>query len=121
MVLVTTNRAKQLLCLSYLERVQAGDLERSREDLEVLLAELRPGFRLLADLSRLESMDLDCAAGLGQFMELMDQGGVSLVVRVIPDPRKDIGMNILTILHYRHRPRLVTCATWAEAAKELSL
>lgn len=121
MVLATSNRAKQLLCVSYIERVRAGDLQCTFEDLKALLADLGPGFRLLADLSRLEFMETACATELGQFMDLMDQAGVSQVVRVIPDSKKDIGMNILTILHYRRRPRVVTCTTMTEAAQELSL
>jgi len=121
MVLVTSNQAKQLLCVSYLDRVRVGELQRSFEDLRMLLADLRPGFRLLADLSQLQSMDTACATELGQFMDLMDKAGVSQVVRVIPDPKKDIGLNILTILHYRHRPRVVTCLTMPEAAQELLL
>jgi len=121
MVLATSNRTKQLLCVSYIEQVRADDLQRSREDLEALLAELRPGFRLLVDLTQLETMDSDCATEIGILMDLIDQRGVSLVVRVIPDPKKDIGMNILTIFHYRHRPRLVTCDKLTDAAEVLSL
>jgi len=42
-------------------------------------------------------------------------------VRVIPDASKDIGLDILSIFHYRHRPRVVTCKNMAEAFKKLSL
>ena len=121
MVLVTSNKAKQLLCVSYIERVRLGDLEHSRKDIEALIAELKPGFRLLTDLSRLEFMDLDCAPELGTLMEYFDRSGVSMVVRVIPDPKKDIGMNILTIFHYRNHPKFVSCAKLSQAAKHLSL
>ena len=121
MVLVTSNKTKQLLCVSYIERVRLGDLEHSRKDIEALIAELGPGFRLLADLSRLESMDLNCATELGNLMEVFDRSGVSLVVRVIPDPKKDIGLNILSIFHYRNRPKFVSCAKMSQAAKHLSL
>lgn len=121
MILATSNPARQLLCVSYIERVQTDDLKHGREDVKALLADLSPGFRLLVDLTRLESMSSDCATEIGQLMDLIDQGGVSLVVRVIPDPKKDIGMNILTIFHYRQRPRLVTCEKLTEAAGELAL
>ena len=40
--------------------------------------------------------------------------GVGLVVRVIPDHSKDIGMNILSIIHYRGKVRIVTVDTVAE-------
>jgi len=52
-------------------------------------------------------------------MDLVGQAGVGLVVRVIPDPSKDIGMNILTVFHYPHHPRIVTCESMAAAAREL--
>jgi len=121
MVLATSNKLKQLLYVSYIGEVRAGDLRRSREEVTALLAELKPGFRLLVDLTLLASMSSDCSAGIGELMELMDQRGVGLVVRVIPDPKKDIGLNILTLFHYRRRPRLVNCRKLLEATRELSL
>lgn len=121
MFLATVNPAKQLLYLRYSNRVEAKDLAQAQPEIEALLAALSPGFRLLVDLTGLEAMALDCALVIGKLMELIDARGVSAVVRVIPDPKKDIGMNILTIFHYRHRPRVSTCANLAEAAKRLEL
>lgn len=121
MVLATCNKAKRILLLSYFGQVRRSDIENSRGDIQALVAELSPGFRLLVDLSGLERMKLDCTNAIGELMELMDQSGVGLVVRVIPDPRKDIGMNILTLFHYQKRPRVVACRTLREAAVELAL
>jgi len=42
-------------------------------------------------------------------------------VRVIPDSNKDIGLNILSLFHYRHQPQVVTCKNMAEAARALGL
>src|SRR5438270_10557647 len=78
------------------------------------------GERRLADLERLDSISLDCAPEIGKVMELCDQKGVALVVRVIPDHTKDIGLGILSHFHYHRLPRIVTCANMAEAAKLLS-
>ncbi len=66
-------------------------------------------------------MDPECAPEIGRTMELIDQAGVGLIVRVIPDPAQDIGMNILTIFHYPHHPRIITCENLAEAIRKLSL
>ncbi len=121
MFLVTANQPRQLLYLSFIGKVGVKELERGREDIVKLLAELPSGFRLLTDLSRLESMELDCAVEIGREMELFEQKGVGLVVRVIPDPSKDIGMNMLSFFHYHHHPRTVTCHTLVEAAQRLSL
>ncbi len=120
MFLVTSNKHKRLLCFGYIHRVLPGELTQARDDIKALLAELPPGFRLLADFSQLESMDPECAPEIGRAMELLDKSGVGLIVRVIPDPAKDIGMNILTIFHYPHHPRIITCETLAEAVRKLS-
>jgi len=121
MFLATSNKVKQLLHLNYIQRVTPEELRRGGEDLKVLMADLKPGFRLVADFGRLESMDIACAPEIGRMMELFDRGGVGLLVRVIPDPSKDIGMDILSIFHYRHHPPMATCKSLAEAFKKLSL
>ncbi|HTQ51946.1 MAG TPA: hypothetical protein VMJ12_14645 [Candidatus Acidoferrales bacterium] len=120
-LLVTSNKIRQLLCVSYIGRVRPEEFPRNREDLTVQLEELSAGFRLLADFSQLESMGLDCEPELGRTMELIGKAGVELVVRVFPDPSKDIGMNILTVFHYPHRPRVVTCDNLVDAAMALGL
>ena len=107
--------------MSYNQRVRVEELKRGREDVKALLADLPPGFRLLVDLSQLEKMDLDCMKEIGRTMEWIDKAGVEMVVRVMPDPGKDIGFNILAIFHYPRHPRIVTCKTMTEAARLLGL
>ena len=121
MVLATINKPKQLLFLSFIGDVQVPDVVRGREEVAALLAELESGFRVLANLGSLHSISTDCAPEIGKVMELCDQKGVSMVVRVIPDRTKDIGLGILTHFHYRHPPRTATCADMVEAVKLLSL
>jgi ketol-acid reductoisomerase len=121
MFLATSNQAKGLLHLSYIEHVDAAELDRGYEDVVTLLKDLNAGFSILVDLGRLELMDTDCVAGLGKIMELLDQRGLEQVVRVIPDPAKDIGFNILARFHYHHNPRITNCKTMIEAARLLEL
>ncbi len=121
MHLVTSNKAKQLLLMRYCERVTAKQLKAGRSDLKALLEELEPGFSVLADFSQLESMAADCVPEVGAGMELIDAAKPGLLVRVIPDPSKDIGLNILTAFHYKKRPQIVNCKTLTEAAKLLAL
>ena len=83
------------------------------------LAQLKSGFRLLADLTELESMDVACAPFIEKAMELCNQKGASMVVRVIPDPRRDIGLQIMSIFHYRGDVKIVTCETLAQAKEIL--
>ena len=121
MFLAASNKARRLLHLSYIGRVSVDDLQHGSKELVVLLAELPAGLRVLVDLERLESMDTGCAKVLGRIMEVIEQHGMELVVRVIPDPTKDIGFNIISRFHYRSSPRTITCKNMMEAAKLLAL
>lgn len=121
MFLATANKSKQLLHLSYIHRVTPAELKAGQADVKVLLEELSPGFRVLVDFGRLEAMGRDCEPEIGLGMEQFEQHNVGLIVRLIPDPSKDIGLNILTVFHYKHRPRIATCKTLVEAAKVLAL
>ena len=121
MFLATSNKTKRLLHLSYIQHIKPEELKRGLEDMKALLADLPSGFHLLADFGRLESMDHACTTELGRIMELLDRSGVGMVVRVISDSNKDIGLNILSLFHYNHHPQTVTCKNMAEAAKKLSL
>ncbi|HXD01342.1 MAG TPA: hypothetical protein VN048_18535 [Verrucomicrobiae bacterium] len=121
MFLATTNKAKRLLYLSYIGRVQAEEVTRGREEVEVLVADWPDGFRVLADFGRLESMDVATMTQVGRLMDMSNRRGVELVVRVVPDPTKDLGLNILSMFHYKHAIEVVTCATMEEAEKALGI
>jgi hypothetical protein len=121
MVLITSNKHQRLLYFNYVQRVTPQELESGWDGLVAALAELPAGFRLLADLSQLEFMDPECSNQLGRAMDLIDQREVGLIVRVIPDPSKDIGLSILTIFHYPRQPRIITCNNLAEAIRQLAL
>jgi len=121
MFLATSNKNKRLLCVTYAGVVNPEQLAAGRAELTPLLAELPPGFRVLVNLSQLETMDIECQAEIGLQMEAFDRAGVSLIVRVIPDESKDIGLNILTVFHYSRHPQVATCRNLTEAAGVLAL
>jgi hypothetical protein len=116
---VELDKLRNLLKISYAQHVGPEDTKGVEEQAPALLADLRPGFRLLTDMSDLESMDLACVPSIKRMMDLCNKQGIAMVVRVIPDPQKDIGLNILSLFHYRRRVRIVTCATLEEAMKAL--
>lgn len=114
------DEAKKLLQLSYSEHVDKGQTRECVAQLEAMLPKLTEGFRLLSDLTALEEMDFDCVPDVKRMMDLCNEKHVQLVVRVIPDPHKDIGLNILSLFHYDRKVRLVTCQTLEEALKVLA-
>lgn len=119
MVLVSVNKGKQLLIITFAGQVTAEQIHESFDDVAALISDLAPGFAALADLTSLESMSDDCAPGIAKFMDLCAQKGVKRIVRVIPDPTKDIGLTILSRFHYPNKPRMVICKTLAEAGELL--
>jgi len=106
---------KRLLVIRYRGVVEAEETEKGLEQIRNGLAKLQSGFRLLADLSELESMDVACAPFIEQSMDMFNEKGASMVVRVIPDPRRDIGLQIMSIFHYRGDVQILTCETLAQA------
>jgi hypothetical protein len=114
------DKPRNLLRVTYAQQVGPEETKRAAETVHLLLAELQPGFRLLTDLSRLEEMDLACVPHIKQMMDACNKKGVDAIVRVIPDPHKDIGLNILSLFHYRRRVRIVTCETLEEALNLLT-
>ena len=121
MFLATSNKTRRLLYFTYAGRVSVEEVQRGNSEVKALLAELPAGLQVVVDLERVDTMDTGCADIVGKMMEAMERHGVELVVRVIPDPTKDIGFNIISRFHYQHRPRTATFKTLAEAAALLAL
>ncbi len=111
---------KRLLRVKFAQHVTADEARRGAEQLKNLVKELESGFCLLTDLSELDSMDPECAASIERTMDLCNKKGVARVVRVIPDPHKDIGLSIMSLFHYRRDVPIVTCETMEEANKLLT-
>jgi hypothetical protein len=118
-ILVTLDAPKNLVRLVYVGDIGVEESHRREPELTAALAEMRPGFYLLTDLSQLNAMDLGCMPYITRRMEFARRQGVARVVRIIPDPAKDIGFNIMSLFHYPHSVQIITCATQAEADRAL--
>jgi hypothetical protein len=114
-----SNKSNNLLRFVFSGHVTPEETTQWRENLVGLLKDLRPGFKLLSDFGALDSMDVACAPDIETAMDLCDKAGIAKVVRIITDPRKDIGFSIMSLFHYRRRIPIVTCETMEEALKAL--
>jgi hypothetical protein len=110
---------RNLIEVRYRGRVTAVEAKAVSAVVMDLLPQMRQGFTFLADLSNLESMELDCAPYITKIMDVCNVAGIGTVVRIIPDPRKDIGFNILSIIHYRRGVHVLTFQNSAEAERAL--
>ena len=110
---------RNLVIVRYSGRVGPDDAQRYLQEARTTLSDLQPGFRLLVDLTDLESMDVACAPYIRQIMDLLNEKGIANVVRVIPDPTLDIGLQIMSLFHYGQNVSIITCATLDEAMAAL--
>ncbi len=117
---VEIDRSKRLLVISALQRVTAEEAKRVAQRIRELLHDVAPGFRVLADFRWLESMDPAAAPHVARIMDALAEKGVSSVTRVMPDPHKDIGLNILSQFHYGPEIQIATFETLADALQSLS-
>ena len=120
MFLVTTNKRRNLVLLTLAGQVTAPEMRDARLELERILGDLQPEFTFVTDFTNLEQMEDASAPEIGKVMEALEGRLVSLIIRVMPDPTKDIGMNILSRFHYDRPPRTATCPNMAEAIKMLA-
>jgi hypothetical protein len=117
---VEIDRSKRLLVINALQRVTADEAKLVAQRVRELLHDAAPGFRVLADFRWLESMDPAAAPHVAKIMDALAEKGVSSVTRVMPDPHKDIGLNILSQFHYGPEIQIATFETLADALQSLS-
>lgn len=117
---VQADKSRKLLRVAYFKRVEPDEAKACTDIVKERLGDLPAGFRLITDLTGLESMDLGCAPHLKRSMQMCSKAGVSKIVRIIPDPQKDIGLTIMSRFHYPRNIPIVTCTTTAEAEKALA-
>jgi hypothetical protein len=111
--------SRNLIQMSYHGQVGVAEMKVATEEVMPLLAQMRRGFAVLTDLSGLDSMALECATDITKMMEIFKAKGLATVVRIIPDPTKDIGFNILSRVHYRNGVKVLTFQDAAEAERIL--
>jgi hypothetical protein len=116
---VESDRSKRLLVISAAGQVTKKEVETVALRVREIMKEITPGFRVLTDFRWLERMDPAAAVPLAEIMDALAAKDVAAVVRVVPDPRKDIGLNILSQFHYGPQIKLATFESLAEALSAL--
>ena len=120
MYAVELDRSKRLLVISATQRVTAEQVKAVAERVRELLQDVAPGFRVLVDFRWLDSMDSAAAPHLAGIMETLTEKGVGSVTRVLSDPHKDIGLNILSQFHYGSDVTITTFETLADALQSIA-
>lgn len=120
MYFVEADATKRFVVISVAGRVATEEARETAQRVHDLLKGIEPGFVALTDFRWLESMETGAAPFIGEIMDALAEKKVSAVVRVVPDPHKDIGLNILSQFHYGPETRLLTFETLADAVQSLA-
>ena len=120
MYAVELDRSKRLLVISATQKVTAQEANMVAQRIRELLQDIEPGFHVLADFRWLESMDSAAAGHIARIMDVLTEKNVASVTRVMPDPHKDIGLNILSLFHYGTNVKIATFETLADAVQDIA-
>jgi len=115
MYFVEADQSKRLLVISAAGKVTKKEVAAVAQQVRNMMSEMTPGFRVLTDFRWLDRMEPAASTHIAEIMDALAEKKVALVVRVVPDPRKDIGLNILSQFHYGPKIKLVTFESLAEA------
>lgn len=117
---VKSDQARNFVTIVYSEKVSPEETRRCVKEIRDAVTNLAPGFRLLVDMTDLQAMDFSCAPHIRELMDTCNQSGVAKVVRIIPNPRLDIGFQIMSYFHYRNDVEIATCESLDEAMSLLT-
>jgi hypothetical protein len=117
---VEAARSKRLMVISYAQHVTRDEAKEAFRQVQQILENFEPGFRVLTDLRWLVSMDAGAAPHIANIMDAVAAKKVAVVVRVVPDPHKDIGLNILSHFHYDSDVKIVLFDNLADALASLA-
>lgn len=116
---VEIDRSKRLLVISAVGHVTKAEMVAAAKQVREAIKDAEPGLHLLTDFRWLESMDSSAASEVAEIMDALTEKQVGSVTRVMPDPHKDIGLNILSQFHYDPKIRIATFETLADAVQSL--
>ena len=120
MFVVEIDTTRRFVVISVAGHVTVDEARDTTHQIREVLAEVEPGFVALVDYRWLDSMATGAAQFIAEIMDLFAAKKVSAVVRVVPDPRKDIGLNILSHFHYGPEIKVLTFETLADAVQSLA-
>jgi hypothetical protein len=108
------------LTIAYSGHVNPDETQKCVEEIRVAVTKIEPGFRLVVDLTDLQAMEVACAPHITSIMDMCNRSGVAEVVRIIPDPKRDIGLQLMSYFHYGDDVHIVTCESLDEAMNFLA-
>ena len=119
MIKLRYDERRDSVIVEFIGNVDAAQGEQQFLDLPKVLPNHGHGFKLLVDLSLVESIDPKIKRSIKKAMDLFNAHGVTKIIRVIPRLDQDIGLNIMSLFHYSPTVKVVTLTSRQEAEERL--
>ncbi len=119
MISVEIDRSKRLLIISAAGHVRTDEVQQAVQDVREALQQVALGLRVLIDFRWLESIHPSAAPHIAQIMEGLAQKQVASVIRIVSDPGKDVGLQMLSHFRYSDELPISTVETLVEALDRL--
>jgi hypothetical protein len=119
MYLLEIDRTQNRIHITLAERFDQPQASELLADLRGRFREVEPGFHILCDLTALQDFDEAAVLCFRSIMDLCNGGGVCKIIRIIPDPRHDFGLTVISHFHYDNGIPVITCRTLQEAMPHL--
>lgn len=119
MIRVSYDSTLNAVVIVFSDQVDITQAEQSYIDIQKATPKHGKGFKILTDLSKVESMEPGVRAAIKKSMDFFNQNGVTEVIRIIPDPSKDIGFSIMSLFHYSKDVQILTVSSFEEASAYL--
>ena len=119
MVKVSYDDEHNTVIIEFEGNIDAAQAESFFSDVEKVLPKPGKGFKLLTDFSSVQTMELAVKDEIKKAMGLFNARGVTEILRVLPDPDMDIGLNIMSRSRYSQDVKIVTLRSREEALARL--
>lgn len=120
MISVEIDRSKRLLIISAAGHVRTEEVQQAAQEVREALRQVAPGLRTLIDFRWLESIHPSSAPYIAQILEALAQKQAASIIRIIPDPGKDVRLQILSQFRNSDELPISTVETLVEALDRLS-
>lgn len=120
MIRVQCDSKRNLVMAHFSGKIDPAAAETFFEDIQKVIPQCGKGFQLLTDLTDIQEVDFKIQPTIQKVMKYLNDQGVREILRVIPDPSKDIGLNIMSAFHYSKNVTFRTFQTRDEVERALN-
>ena len=121
MINVRCDKQYKALVFEFEGRITLADEAPLMAQLKEILPAKCRSFTILTDISNVESWEPGIQQAVKRIMDFLNAQGVHKIIRVVPDQRKDIGFNIMSIFHYAPEVKVLTVPSREEAFARLGV